>query len=128
MAILFKEVSAMAANPSPIPDLKFEVNPTAEEIVVRCVGRISSSTAGELQKTVRSLMPENRSIVLDLTDVNHMDSSGLGTVVGLYVSARRQGCSLRLINLNQRLKDLFRVTRLAGIFEGHQDMLGYTPD
>jgi anti-anti-sigma factor len=57
-----------------------------------------------------------------------MDSSGLGAIVGLYVSARRQGCALKLINLNQRLKDLFRITKLGAIFEGHEDMLGYTPD
>jgi len=48
-----------------------------------------------------------------------MDSSGLGAIVGLYVSAKRQGCALRLINLNQRLKELFRITKLAKIFEGH---------
>ena len=81
-----------------------------------------------MQTAVRELMPQTKSIVLDLTDVNHMDSSGLGAIVGLYVSAKRQGCVLKLINLNQRLKDLFRITKLGTIFEGHEDMLGYTPD
>jgi anti-anti-sigma regulatory factor len=46
----------------------------------------------------------------------------------LYVSAKRQHCELRLINLNQRLKQLFRLTKLASVFEGHEDMLGMTPD
>jgi anti-sigma B factor antagonist len=118
----------MAANPTPITDLKLETVKTPEETIVRCTGRISSATAGELQKTVRSLMPETKSIVLDLTDVNHMDSSGLGAIVGLYVSAKRQDCGLKLINLNQRLKELFRITKLGTVFEGHEDMLGYTPD
>lgn len=118
----------MATNPTPSTDLKMETVKTPEEVTVRCTGRISSATAGELQKTVRDLMPETKSIVLDLTDVNHMDSSGLGAIVGLYVSAKRQGCGLKLINLNQRLKELFRITKLGTIFEGHEDMLGYTPD
>ncbi len=118
----------MATNPTPSTDLKMETVKTPGEVTVRCAGRISSATAGELQKTVRDLMPETKSIVLDLTDVNHMDSSGLGAIVGLYVSAKRQGCALKLINLNQRLKELFRITKLATIFEGHEDMLGYTPD
>ena len=65
--------------------------------------------------------------MLDLTDVNHMDSSGLGTVVGLYVSAKRQRCTLKLINLSQRLQDLFRITKLAAVFEGHEEFLGYAP-
>jgi anti-sigma B factor antagonist len=118
----------MAANPTPITDLRLETSKTSEEATIRCTGRISSTTSGELQRTVRSLIPETKSIILDLTDVNHMDSSGLGAIVGLYVSAKRQGCGLRLINLNQRLKELFRITKLATIFEGHEDMLGYTPD
>jgi anti-anti-sigma factor len=57
-----------------------------------------------------------------------MDSSGLGAIVGIYLSARRQECELKLINLNQRPKELFRLTNLAKIFEGHEDMLGMTPD
>jgi anti-anti-sigma factor len=73
-------------------------------------------------------MPEAKSLVLDLTDVSHMDSSGLGAVVGLYVSARKQHCALTLINLSQRLQDLFRVTKLAGVFEGHHDFLGNAPN
>ncbi len=118
----------MAANPTPITDLKMETVKNPDETTVRCIGRISSATSSQLQSTVRSLMGEAKSIVLDLSDVNHMDSSGLGAIVGLYVSAKRQGCALKLINLNQRLKELFRITKLATIFEGHEDMLGYTPD
>jgi anti-sigma B factor antagonist len=116
----------MAANPA--PELNLETIRTPEEITVRCTGRITSATSAQFQTTVRSLLPETKSIVLDLTDVNHMDSSGLGAVVGLYVSARRQHCALKLINLSQRLQDLFRITKLAAVFEGHQDFLGYTPD
>jgi anti-sigma B factor antagonist len=116
----------MAANPA--PELNLETIRTPEEITVRCTGRITSATSAQFQTTVRSLLPETKSIVLDLTDVNHMDSSGLGAVVGLYVSARRQHCALKLINLSQRLQDLFRIAKLAAVFEGHQDFLGYTPD
>jgi anti-anti-sigma factor len=58
---------------------------------------------------------------LDLTDVSSIDSSGLGALVGL--SARRQQCELKLINLNQRLKELFRITKLAAVFEGHEEWL-----
>jgi anti-sigma B factor antagonist len=116
----------MAANPA--PELNLETIRTPEEITVRCTGRITSATSAQLQTAVRSLLPETKSIVLDLTDVSHMDSSGLGAVVGLYVSAKRQHCALKLINLSQRLQDLFRITKLAAVFEGHHDFLGYTPD
>jgi anti-anti-sigma factor len=118
----------MAGNPTPGSELTLETIKTPEAATVRCTGRINSGSSGQLQTVVRGLMPENKVVVLDLTDVNHMDSSGLGAVVGLYISAKRQGCELKLINLNQRLKELFRITKLGKIFEGHEDMLGYTPD
>jgi len=96
--------------------------------MIRCTGKITSGTTAMLQTTVRNLLPETKCVVLDLTDVSYMDSSGLGAVVGLYLSAKRQHCALKLINLNQRLRELFRITKLASVFEGHEDYLGCTPD
>ena len=118
----------MAANPVPISELQIETVKAPEETLVRCTGRITSSTSADLQSAVRSLIPQTSRIVLDLTDVTYMDSSGLGAVVSLYVTARRQECQLKLINLNQRLKQLFRLTQLSKVLEGHEDMLGMTPD
>ncbi len=118
----------MAANPNPISELNLETVRAPEETIVRCTGKITSSTSGQLQTTVRSLIPTTKCIVLDLTDVTYLDSSGLGAIVGVYLSAKRQNCQLKLINLNQRLKELFRLTKLASIFEGHEDFLGHTPD
>jgi len=118
----------MAANPIPLPELNLETVKTLEETVVRCSGRITFRTSESLQSTVRSLIPGTKRIILDLTDVSYMDSSGLGAIVSIYRSARRQECEMKLVNLNQRLKELFRITNLAKIFEGHEDMLGMTPD
>jgi len=118
----------MAANPITISELTLETVKTPDETIVRCIGRINSSTSALFQTTVRGLIPGTESIVLDLTDVSYMDSSGLGAIVGLYLSAKRQHCSLKLVNLNQRLRELFRITKLASVFEGHEDFLGHTPD
>ncbi|MFY9906643.1 MAG: STAS domain-containing protein [Terriglobales bacterium] len=118
----------MAANPIPISELNLEVIAGPEETIVRCNGKIISSTTGSLQTTVRGLIPKTENLVLDLTDVTYLDSSGLGAIVGLYLSAKRQHCVLKLIHLNERLQELFRITKLASVFEGHQDYLGYTPD
>ena len=45
--------------------------------------------------------------------MTYMDSAGLGAIVGLYVSARTAKSQLKLINLNERLKELFSITRLG---------------
>jgi anti-sigma B factor antagonist len=118
----------MAVPSIPIPELTLETVKSSDEIVVRCSGRITSTSSPTLQSKVRALIPEADRIVLDLTDVTYLDSSGLGALVSVYLSAKRQHCDLRLINLNQRLKELFRLTRLAKVFEGHEEMLGVTPD
>ncbi len=118
----------MAANPITLPQLSLETVRSPEEILVRCTGKITSATTATLQTTVRTLIPQTQRLVLDLTDVTYLDSSGLGALVGIYVSARRQECELKLVNLNARLKQLFRLSHLAKIFEGHEDMLGMTPD
>jgi anti-anti-sigma factor len=66
--------------------------------------------------------------VLDLTDVSYMDSSGLGGVIGVYLTARRQRCGLKMINLNERLRELFRITGLSTVFEGRGDSLEWRPE
>jgi anti-sigma B factor antagonist len=118
----------MSATPGPISELNLETTKNPEETLVRCTGKITSGSSALLQSTVRSLIPETKCVVLDLTNVSYMDSSGLGAVAGLYFSAKRQNSTLKLINLNQRLKELFRLTNLASVFEGHEDFLGFTPD
>ena len=119
----------MAANPAvPVPSLSLEVQKTPSENVIRCSGRITSATTPELESTVRGLVAEKKRIVLDLTNTSYIDSSGLGSLVGLYVSCERGGSPLKMVNLTPRIKDLFTMTNLAPIFEGHDDMLGHTPD
>lgn len=104
-------------SPVPIPpELKFTSESTPTETILRCTGRITSDTTSLLQSTVRTLMPETKTIVLDLTDVTYMDSSGLGALVGLYLSAKKAKCKLKLVNLSQRLKELFSMARLAQVF------------
>jgi anti-sigma B factor antagonist len=118
----------MATSPVPISELNLETTRTPEETIVRCAGKITSGTSAVLQTTVRSLIPETKCVVLDLTNVSYLDSAGLGAIVTLYVSARRQHCRFKLINLSQRLHELFRISKLAAVFEGHEDFLGHTPD
>jgi anti-anti-sigma factor len=66
---------------------------------------------------VKRLIPQSKKIVLDLTDLSKMDSMGLGTIVGLFVSAKTSGCTLVLINLSPRVRDLFRITNVWSVLE-----------
>jgi len=118
----------MAANPIPFSQLNVSTELGGEEAVVRCSGRITSDTVSPLQNAVRNLLPDRKSIAIDLTDVSFMDSMGLGAIVGLYISCRKSGTKLRVISLNQRLKDLFSLTHLTDVLvEGRDPNFINTP-
>ena len=111
----------MATNPVPISELSLATERTPTETIVRCAGRLTSETSHSLKTTVKSLLSDSKTVVLDLTNVSYMDSSGLGTIVGLYVSAKAAKSRLKLINLNQRLKELFSITRLGQVLAEGRD-------
>jgi anti-sigma B factor antagonist len=108
------------ANTSEAP-FHFEVESSVDSdlkmTTVRCHGRLVNQTAGELKDMVKPLITEGGSIVLDLTDVSFMDSLGLGTLVGLKVSAIHQGfCTLTVVNLTPRIQELLKLTNLTKLF------------
>jgi len=85
--------------------------------VVECFGRLTFENAPSLKDEVKPLIPERKRIVLDLQGVPQIDSAGLGTVVGLYVSARTRGCRIEIINASQQVSELFSMTNLLSLFE-----------
>jgi len=107
----------MTQTPSAPPELKLEIVKTSEETLVRCIGRMTYETAEALRTTVRGLIPEAKRLVLDAADVTYLDSFGLGVLVSVYLSARRQQCQLKLINMNQQGQQLVRVTNLTYLLE-----------
>jgi anti-sigma B factor antagonist len=114
----------MSADPViPIQSLRFEKQVSGDTLTARCYGRLISGTTSVLEDEVRGMIAQSKIIVLDLTDVSYMDSSGLGALVGLYVSAKRAGKQLKLINLSQRVEELLRITKLLNVFEGFGEHL-----
>jgi anti-sigma B factor antagonist len=109
----------MSRNPGDVSAhrLRLHTFTVEDAVVVQCTGRLTAEHTSILKAEVKAMIPQTKRIVLDLTDLTHMDSAGLGTIVGLYVSARRVGCDFRLINLNKRVRELLGITHLLSIFE-----------
>lgn len=107
---------------APHDSFDYEVEKSTDEsnnavTTVKCRGRLVSDTAGEIRGVVRPLITQGGRIVLDFTDLEHLDSSGLGTLVGLKASSLNTDyCRLELINLSPRVADLLRVTKLTPLF------------
>lgn len=85
--------------------------------VVECFGKLTFENAPSLKDEVRPLIPERKRIVLDLKEVPQIDSAGLGTVVGLYVTARTRGCRIEIMNASQQVSEIFSMTNLLSLFE-----------
>jgi anti-anti-sigma factor len=107
----------MAANTVRVPrPLTFEIEADDQQAVVKCSGDLTYDGTASFKSHVKPLLSECMSVVLDFSDVTYMDSSGLGVLVGVYASARGAGRELRLINVQPRVYDLLRLTRLLPIF------------
>jgi anti-sigma B factor antagonist len=91
--------------------------------VVDISGRIE---LGEESAAVRDLVSKllsngHKQILLNLGDVNYIDSSGLGVLVSSFTSARKQGGELKLLNLTDRVTDLMQMTKLYTVFDIRDD-------
>jgi len=110
----------MAANPVVRPaELKLEPEKRESETTVRATGRITSDTSATLENTLRDLVSDNKRVVLDLTNVDYIDSSGLGALVAVYMHATRANCDLEIANPRSRIRDLFSRSGLGSVFKGH---------
>ena len=83
---------------------------------MRCHGKLVAGVTDVLLNGVRPLIPNNKRIILDLSDLRHTDSTGLGALVRLYVAAKSAGSSLELTHLSQQIRNLLGLTHLLDVF------------
>ena len=104
----------MSEDETPVLQLETERQPDAT--IVHCTGKVVIDSWTMFTVAVRALIPEGKPILVDLANVSLVDSVGIGTFVSVWASARKGGCELKFINLNEQIHDLFEITRLHGLF------------
>jgi anti-sigma B factor antagonist len=76
--------------------------------------------ANQLSKKIKeSIDKGQKRLILDVAQVRHVDSAGLGMLVAAYTAARGQGASLKLARTTERLNLLLTITKLVTIFESY---------
>jgi anti-sigma B factor antagonist len=76
----------------------------------------------QLRDAIRDLIGKGqKSILLNLSEVNYIDSSGLGELVSAYTTARNQGAALKLLGLTKKVNDLLQLTKLYTVFDIYDD-------
>jgi anti-anti-sigma factor len=114
----------MATLPVTRDGLTLQLEEKANETIVHCAGRINAKNSEMFQREIRNLIPGPDTqrpaaprIVLDLSNVTHVDSSGLGALLGAWTAAQNNGCDLEMANLNPRVEKLVEITKLDTVFK-----------
>jgi anti-sigma B factor antagonist len=103
-------------------NLKIDTRQANSVTVVACTGRIvSGEEATALRDGLKRVLTSSREIVLNLSGVTYIDSSGLGMLVGVYSSARSVGADIKLTGLGQRIRDVLQITKLVTVFEAYDN-------
>ena len=91
--------------------------------VIDVSGRITlGEGSSALRDTLRDLTAKgNKKILLNLSDVSYIDSSGIGELVSGFTTVTNHGGVLKLLGLNKRVKDLLQITKLYTVFEVFDD-------
>lgn len=75
-----------------------------------------------LRSTIRRLLEEGKKkILLNLGDIGYVDSSGIGELVSSFTTVNREGGSLKLLNLQQKVQSLMAITKLLTVFDVYED-------
>jgi len=91
--------------------------------IIDLSGRIALGEGSALlRKTIRDLLEDGQTkILLNLGDVNYIDSSGIGELVSGYTAVRSREGELKLLNLTKKVHDLLQITKLFTVFEIYSD-------
>ncbi|MFY9751206.1 MAG: STAS domain-containing protein [Candidatus Acidiferrales bacterium] len=94
-----------------------------EVAIIDFSGKITlGEGSSTLRKTVRELLDQGkRKILLNLSDVDYIDSSGIGEMVSAYTTVRNAQGELKLVYLTKRVHDLIQITRLFTVFDVQPD-------
>ena len=96
--------------------LHIEVEKSREVAVLQCTGRIVQNEALPLLRKVLTSLSHLRVIVLDLSEVEMLDASGLGVLVSLHNWTSARGIQLKLVNPSKLLREMLELTGLTSVF------------
>jgi anti-sigma B factor antagonist len=99
--------------------MKIETRTVGDIKILDCSGKI---TLGEGTMTVRNTVRDvlkngGKKIILNLADVNYIDSSGIGELVSTYTTVTNQGGQLKLLSLTKKIQELLAITKLLTVFQ-----------
>jgi len=98
---------------------KANIRQVGDVAIVDLSGRITlGDGSGVVRETVKDMLKGGqKNLLLNLGDVSYIDSSGLGELVSAYATGANQGAQIKLLNVQKRVHDLIKLTKLYSVFE-----------
>jgi anti-sigma B factor antagonist len=106
--------------------VKLNTRQVGDVAVVDAAGRITlGEGSSAMRDTLRDMVSKGqKKILLNLSEVSYIDSSGIGELVSGFTTVTNSGGQLKLLGLNKRVKDLLQITKLYTVFDVHEDEAG----
>jgi len=90
--------------------------------VVEVTGRLTSLESGALRNSIARLLKEGRKqILLNLSGLVYLDSSGIGDLVHTYMSVIKRGGEMKVVGLTDKVEEILKITHLYQVFQEFQD-------
>ncbi|HVN76595.1 MAG TPA: STAS domain-containing protein [Thermoanaerobaculaceae bacterium] len=99
--------------------MKARIRDVGDVRVLDLEGKITIGTGDvELRKQIEDAVASGKlHLLLNLAGVSHIDSSGIGEMVGCFTTLARKGGKMKLLNLTQKINDILQVTQLITVFD-----------
>lgn len=90
--------------------------------VVEVTGKLTSFESGALRGSITKLLKEGRKqILLNLSGLTYLDSSGIGDLVHTYMSVIKGGGEMKVVGLSDKVEEILKITQLYQVFQEFQD-------
>ena len=94
--------------------MTIEIKRNAEETIIKIVGRLDTTTAPALDKTINEDIADTKHLVLDLKELEYISSAGLRVLLGAQKKMQKIG-SMKVINVCEEVMEVFEMTGFADI-------------
>jgi len=103
-------------------DFSATIRHSAHASLIDVRGRLTFFEVGVLRENVSRLLAEGRKqMVLNLSELRYLDSSGIGELARIYVMVLKSGGEMKVVGLSQSIEDVLKVTRLYQVFPEFPD-------
>ena len=99
-----------------------KIRQVGEISVVEVTGKLTSFESGALRNSIAQLLKEGRKqIILNLSGLVYLDSSGIGDLVHTYMSVIKRGGEMKVVGLSDKVEEILKITQLYQVFQEFQD-------